>query len=171
MKKTLKLFSAFALASALAAGSLHAQETKPSENPRRPSAEVPAREHLDMRGPGTVRHGFAPKQENDELIAGKVKSVNASANILTITNLDGKDISVTVTPFTMIHIANAEPPKAPEAKDGEKLTPPPERPDIQSLSRGDWVIVSTLNTESKAKAAARIIAQKQAKPDIDADAK
>lgn len=171
MKKTLNLFSAFALAAAFATGPLYAQETKPPENPRRPSVEVPEREHSAMRGPGTFRHGFAPKQENDELIAGKVKSVNTGTNILTITNLDGKDISVTVTPFTMIHIANAEPPKEPEAKDDEKLTPPPERPGIQSLSRGDWVIVSTLNTETKAKAAARIIAQKQAKPDIDADAK
>lgn len=174
MKKTIKLFTAFALAAALMAGTLYAQETKKSENPMRPDTEVPARNHLDLRGHGQGRHGFAPKQEDENLIVGKVKTANTKTNVLTITNLDGKDVSLTLTPFTMIHIINEEPPKAPEDKPAdnrEELTPLPARAGIQDLSKGDWVLISTLNTDTKTKTAARVLVQKQSKPSIDADAK
>jgi hypothetical protein len=169
MKKTTKLISTLTVLTLLSCTAVFAQQTKKSQNPVRSGVEVPAEEHIKMQdmmkcgmGRGHGPHGFA--DENDSVIIGTVKTLNVKANTLTVVNADGKDETVSVTPFTRIHAMPDTPPafgKNGNTSDNKPVMP--EMLDLAKLSKGDWVRISTAKTETKVPVASKIIV-KQVKP-------
>ena len=81
---------------------------------------------------------------NDETTAktallGKITSVDEKNDVIKISDADGKETEVTVTPFTKIRINDEK---------AEKT--------VSDIKKGDWILYSLFNTETEKKIAARI---------------
>lgn len=81
---------------------------------------------------------------NDKITAktellGKITSVDEKNEVIKISDADGKETEVTVTPFTKIRINDEK---------AEKT--------VSDIKKGDWILYSLFNTETEKKIAARI---------------
>lgn len=160
MKKSVKIISTGILLSALVSSGLFAQNFKPAgAQPDENSQALDAPNFDQGKKHGRRGPCFDFRDNDEEKIIGTVKSINTNANQVTITNTDGKDVTVAITPFTKICIQGEK--KAP--KDGEKPSskelPPPES-SISDLAKGDWVIVSPAKTDTKTTVAGVIFVAK-----------
>lgn len=179
MKNAVKTTVTFALVAALASAGFSQSASKTSQNPMRDDAQVPdgAKAHMDFRGSCT-NNVFGRTIEN--VLVGKVKKVNTFANEITVTNSDGKDIIVRVSPFTKIDVEITDrnfkrlEPKAPESNpteaqkpDESRLPPPaPKAHEISEIKNGSWVLVSLFKSDTKAQNAAAIFAKVQAQGSV-----
>lgn len=72
-------------------------------------------------------------------LLGKITSVDEKNEVIKISDADGKETEVTVTPFTKIRINDEK---------AEKT--------VSDIKKGDWILYSLFNTETEKKIAARI---------------
>ena len=92
--------------------------------------------------------------KNADLL-GTISSVDASKQIVTVKDGDGKETLVHVNPFTRIREFDCEPGKAP-AKNNNKR-PEINETKLEDLKVGSWVAVSKFDTETKILEASKII--------------
>lgn len=158
MTKKIKLFTAFAMAALLSAGTVYAQNARKFDS--RPEDPAQNRQALGFRG-----HGFGQRGEdnlNDEIIIGKVKSINTSNSQITVTNTDGKDVTLEVNPFTRIVFREDFGPRQ-----NADFPLPPVKGELKDLLKGDWVMISTFKTETKTLSAAKILSNKKLQTPAD----
>lgn len=173
MKNAVKTTVTFALVAALASAGFSQSASKPSQNPMRGDVQVPdgANGHFDFRGPrGNPEFG----KTIENVLVGQVKKVNLSTNEITVTNSDGKDVVVKVSPFTKIDVEITDKNfkklelKAPEAKpenaqnpSDNQLSPPPapKAHELSEIKYGSWVLVSLFKSETKSQNAAAVFAK------------
>ncbi len=160
MKKSVKIISTGLLLSALVSSGLVAQNFKPAGNQpdaNAPSLDAPSFDQEKKHG----RRGpcFDIMDNDEEKIIGTVKSVNTGSNQITVTNTDGKDVTVAVTPFTKICIQGERKAPKDDEKPSSKELPPP-KSSITDLTKGDWVIVSPAKTDTKTPVAGVIFISK-----------
>jgi hypothetical protein len=107
MTKSTKTLAAFTMAAILAGGSIFAQssDAKKADNDKQ-KAEFRRME---------PRRGKIPTDQT--VIIGQVKKVDTKESSITITNTDGKDVSVKVTPFTDVDIVPATRPNPKDRKE------------------------------------------------------
>lgn len=176
MTKPLKTTVTFALVAALASAGFSqtaANSSKPSGNIQAPGGMEGRR---DFRGPH-CNPSFGKSVEN--ILVGKVKKVNLSTEEITVTNSDGKDITVKVSPFTDINVeltddnfkrSQPKPPaplqgEAPSAEPAQKASgealPPPAHKEygLSDIRGGSWVLISVFKSDTKALNAASVFAK------------
>ncbi len=73
-------------------------------------------------------------------LMGQVNAVDEKNGTVTIQDLDGKKIVVSVNPFTRIRLYDSTSDKT-----------------ISDIKKGDWIMYSLFNTETETKVASRII--------------
>jgi len=73
-------------------------------------------------------------------LMGQVSAVDEKAGTVTIQDLDGKKIVLSVNPFTCIRLYDSRSDKT-----------------ISDIKKGDWIMYSLFNTETENKVASRII--------------
>lgn len=180
MNKSSKTFAAFTMAAILAGGSLFAQDsdTKKAKKDDKPKIEFRKDHHMPHPGP------MMQMNPDQTVIIGKVKSVNEKDDLLVVTNTDGKDIQVKVTPFcrtNIVPIARPTPEemkkfieerkaeKAAAKQDAQTNTsdamqnpadnPPPmfAEPKLSDIKKDSWVMVFTYKTDTKTVAASNIV--------------
>lgn len=107
MTKSTKTLAAFTMAAILAGGSIFAQssDAKKADNDKQ-KAEFRRME---------PRRSKIPTDQT--VIIGQVKKVDTKESSITITNTDGKDVSVKVTPFTDVDIVPATRPNPKDRKE------------------------------------------------------
>ncbi len=88
-------------------------------------------------------------------LLGTISSVDASKQIVTVKDVDGKETLVHVNPFTRIRERNCAPGKAPANKNNKR--PEINETKIEDLKVGSWVAVSKFDTETKILEASKII--------------
>ncbi len=172
MKKTVKTTVTFALVAALASAGFSQTALKSSENSMRTDVSVPngAEGHRNFRRFEEPR--FSAKTE-DEVLVGKVKSVKPDE--IVVTNSDGKDIVVKVSPFTKVHVEITDqnfkrlPPKEPaDMKESDNMPKPgdmpkmkkmPENDELSQIKSGSWVLVSLFKSETKSLNAESVFAK------------
>ena len=116
MNKSSKTFAAFTMAALLTGGSLFAQsQTSDSkkDDSDKPNAEFGRMEPRRNMMPNMMAN-MAPTDQN--VIIGQVKKVDTKSSEITITNTDGKDVALKVTPFTNVNIVPATRPNPGEMK-------------------------------------------------------
>nr|MBP3282042.1 hypothetical protein [Treponema sp.] len=174
MTKSTKTLAAFTMAAILAGGSIFAQSSQSkNEDNDKQKAEFRRME---------PRRGKIPTDQT--VIIGQVKKVDTKESSITITNTDGKDVSVKVTPFTDVDIVPATRPnpsdmkemkgkraekdsdearatdgKSSDGKEKGKMQPPPMRRDnsINEIRKGSWILAATYKTDTKVPAASQIV--------------
>ncbi len=187
MKKTVKTTVTFALVAALASAGFSQSALKSSENPMRPDVSVPNGIEGHKNFKKFAGQKICAKTE-DEVLIGKVKSVNLKSNEITVTNSDGKDVVVKVSPFTKVNVEITDqnfkrlPPKEPAElpKSGEmpnpnekgKLPKMPKSDDISEIKSGSWVLISLFKSETKSLNAESVFAKvRESLPVDNANAK
>lgn len=182
MNKSSKTFAAFTMAAILAGGSLFAQDsdTKKAKKDDKPKIEFRKDHHMPHPGP------MMQMNPDQTVIIGKVKSVNEKDALLVVTNTDGKDIQVKVTPFCRTNIVPIARPTPEEMKKfieerrNEKAAakqnansaqndaeiapdadgnPPPmfAESKLGDIKKDSWVMVFTYKTDTKTVAASNIV--------------
>lgn len=107
MTKSTKTLAAFTMAAILAGGSIFAQSSQSkNEDNDKQKAEFRRME---------PRRGKIPTDQT--VIIGQVKKVDTKESSITITNTDGKDVSVKVTPFTDVDIVPSTRPNPSDRKE------------------------------------------------------
>ncbi|MDY2843694.1 MAG: hypothetical protein SOT81_06880 [Treponema sp.] len=184
MKKTVKTTVTFALVAALASAGFSQSALKSSENPMRPDVSVPNGIEGHKNFKKFAGQKICAKTE-DEVLIGKVKSVNLKSNEITVTNSDGKDVVVKISPFTKVNVEITDqnfkrlPPKEPAElpKSGEMTNPNekgkmPKIDDISEIRSGSWVLVSLFKSETKSLNAESVFAKvRESLPVDNANAK
>lgn len=142
-------------------------------------------------GKGCPRPDFRPGHHvpfnfGEKQIMGTISSVNADAQIITITDADGKSRKIHINPLTNIGTLNPPknlppkdkmPEKKADKKDKMRQLPPPfffERLEIENLKAGQWVTVQKFNTDTETAEAMNITVhngRSKIQPTIDYDAK
>lgn len=184
MNKSTKTFAVFTMAAILAGGSLFAQNSeKKADSKKDDKPKIEFRKDRHMPHPGPMMQ-MNPEQT---VIIGKVKSTSEKDNLLTVTNTDGKDIQVKVTPFCRINIVpatrptpeemkkfrderrkemqaakqNAQQPAqndAAEAPDADGNPPPMfAESKLGDIKKDSWVMIFTYKTETKTAAASHVV--------------
>ncbi len=172
----------FAAGSAMAQNSGTSAANENSENQLPPGANVPACNHQNFqrfsRAMGPNHH---MKGDEKNVLIGQIKSIDTKEGRLKISNADGKDVEIRVSPFTKIMIVDPDnrDPKNPgrndvrsnkkrPAENMEKsgdLNPPAmdclKEYSLGDLKKGTWVMVSTFDTSSKTYEASHIIARQK----------
>jgi len=166
MKKSTKVFAAFTFAALVTGGTMFAQNANGNGRGVNPNPDCPQI--------GMMRHhGFGGGFKDDQkVIMGQVKSVDEKNGLVKVTNVDGKDVEVKVVPFTKIRLTPTNCPRLPiptQATDkndkNEQLPPPPAPSTISDIKKGDWVAITTYNTETKTTVANHIkVLKTEAKP-------
>ncbi|MCR5125597.1 MAG: hypothetical protein K6B43_10460 [Treponema sp.] len=180
MNKSSKTFAAFTMAAILAGGSLFAQDsdTKKAKKDDKPKIEFRKDHHMPHPGP------MMQMNPDQTVIIGKVKSVNEKDDLLVVTNTDGKDIHVKVTPFCRTNIVPIARPNPEEmkkfieerkaekaaAKQDAQTNTPDEMPNpadnlppmfaeskLSDIKKDSWVMVFTYKTDTKTVAASNIV--------------
>jgi len=187
MKNAVKTTVTFALVAALASAGFSQSALKSSENPMRPDISVPDGIEGHKNFQRFARPNICAKTE-DEVLIGKVKGVNLKSNEITVTNSDGKDVVVKVSPFTKVNVEITDqnfkrlPPKEPAElpKSGEtpnpnekgKLPKMPKSDDISQIGSGSWVLISLFKSETKSLNAESVFAKvRESSPVDNANAK
>ena len=169
MKKTVKTTVTFALVAALASAGFSQTALKSSENPMRPDVSVPEGTEGHRNFKRFEEAMFCAKTE-DEVLVGKVKSVKPDE--IVVTNSDGKDIVVKVSPFTKVHVEITDqnfkrlPPKEPadmkksdKPGDMPKMKKMPKNDELSQIKSGSWVLVSLFKSETKSLNAESVFAK------------
>lgn len=168
MKKLIKTTAVFVLAAALSTTAF-AQNVKKEEVPRNRE-----RKEIQIKG-GRFHHskknfGSANLSVSENVIIGKVKKVDTAAGKIFVTNSDGKDVEVIVSPFTKIFVETTDqdfrrmPKKQLKKLNREsesKVTSavPAKADKLSDIQNGSWVMISTYKTDTKALIAAAVIAK------------
>ena len=100
-----------------------------------------------MKARNYCQPGFRPSVEYNQnrsvtpkaSLIGKISFVEEKTGTLKITDTDGKETSVIISPFTKIRVDDANDEKT-----------------ISDIKKGDWILYSLFNTETEKKIAARI---------------
>ncbi|MCQ2241764.1 hypothetical protein [Treponema sp.] len=109
----------------------------------------------DRKDGPAFRGHHVPFNFGEKQVMGTVSSVNVDANIIVITDADGKSKKIHVNPLTKI--ARVEPKRIPaKAKKGDKKDkdnmPFPfsiEKIEINDLKAGHWITVQKFNTDTE----------------------
>lgn len=174
MTKTTKTVAAFTMA-ALLSGVAFAQEKKSDDKGK---ADFPAPDFRERKMPHMM-NGMWAANTDSSLIIGKIKSIDNDSGKIKVTNADGKDIDILATPFTRIVL---EPTKEERDKMREEMRElrmnaksdktdseaefakarkmePPATKTVTDLKKGTWIVVSSFNTDTKARVAQMIFAK------------
>ncbi|MGI5059360.1 hypothetical protein [Treponema pectinovorum] len=170
MSKKIKNVAVLAIALCLCTGAAVAQNFNEFENPKNsPEPQFQNRKNFCFEREDFGRRDL--DMLNDEIIIGKIKSINLSTSQIVVTNSDGKDVTVEVSPFTFINFnddfkmkkqprANFNFQETKKENDERVLPSQPKKIELSELAKGDWVMISTFNTETKTLSAFQIVAQK-----------
>lgn len=89
--------------------------------------------------------------ESEEVVIGTVKSVDSKSMTAVITDTEGKDKKISITPFTRIHSC-----MQPQNRSRtQKL--PPEMLTIGDLRKNEWVMIKFFDTETSIPSASKIL--------------
>ncbi|MBQ0051235.1 MAG: hypothetical protein KBT11_04120 [Treponema sp.] len=161
MKKLYKTTLAVLLLSGMILGSASAQAGKmENRKPDSEKIEKTAKMHKNFRG---MKGGFncGPMMAEQNVVIGKVKKVDVKNGKLVLQNADGKDVEVSVSPFTKIFVETTDQEfnRLPRGKRDEKKPVEPKQKKLSDINNGSWVLVSTFKSETKTLNAAAVFAK------------
>ncbi|MGN0729329.1 hypothetical protein [Treponema sp.] len=142
MKKTVQ--AATFLSAVLILGSASAFARK--DNRHRPDCPPP---DVPFSGPECREI----RNSDEEVLIGTVKSVDSKSMSIVLTDMDGKDLKIFVSPFTRIL----------DCPKGRKPSDKPEPSmnfSLDDVGKNSWVIVSLFNTKSETPVARKIVLDK-----------
>lgn len=94
--------------------------------------------HHRMPGSGK-NHELHQNTKEKSILMGQITAIDEKTGLLKISDADGKEITITVTPFTKIRINNEK-----------------EEKSVSDIKKNDWIVYSLFNTETEKKIASRI---------------
>lgn len=91
------------------------------------------------------------KNESEKVVIGTVKSADSKSMTVVITDTEGKDQKISVTPFTRIHSCIQ-----PQNRSRTQNIPP-EILTISDLRKNEWVMIKLFDTETSTPSASKIL--------------
>jgi len=160
MKKITKHIFVSALIAVILSSTAFAQEIKSQKNFPQQNFENTKKENKGFKRNGFNNHFQFQFPKEEDVAIGKVKSINTNTGIITIINADSKEESFAVTPFTLIMIQDDS--QRPEPLDKREERKPST---IADLYKGDWVLITTFDTNTKTQVAEKIFSKAAKTPE------
>lgn len=175
MKKLVKTTAVIVLAAALSTTAF-AQNAKRGESPKNEE-----RKEVPFKGGkfhnGKKNFGAVTLSVSENVIIGKVKKVDAATGKIFVTNSDGKDVEVIVSPFTKIFVETTDqdfrrmPKKQLKELNGGSAKASVKANKLSDIRTGSWVFISTYKTDTKSLNAAAVVAKVKYAAPVDVNAK
>lgn len=141
MNKIKKIVSVLVLLAMASSSAIFAQQRIGQNNPPMQNGQNSAARPQNFDG-----HRFCGRRnENSEIIVGKIKDVDLKNGIVTILNADSKEIKVLTGPFTNVFrkdLADCIPWQNNQQRN------PPEFIKLKDLKKDEWVFVSAFDTDT-----------------------
>lgn len=127
------------------------KESKKLDSTKKDSSKKLAKTNSTKKESSKNRNHRSCRMMFDEnTIIGQVKSVDAAANKITLTNADGVDTDYSVSGFTRIAIMTTAKSESTEKK-------APKSNELSDIKSGSWVMLSTMPGKTETQVASRIL--------------